>query len=53
MKSEIEIKDEFVKRLEQENKDKERELEIKVTEIRQQEFDKRCTVEQEKYGFGY
>ncbi|XP_054167560.1 centrosomal protein of 83 kDa-like [Oppia nitens] len=48
LKADFETKDESMKRLDLETKDKERDFELKMTEIRQQEFDRRCAIEQEK-----
>ncbi|CAG2119823.1 unnamed protein product, partial [Medioppia subpectinata] len=48
MKLEIETKNDTIKRLELENSAKDKEFQLKMTEIRQQEFDKRSAVEHEK-----
>lgn len=45
----MEVKTEAVARLEQESTSKDKEFQLKITGLKQQEFDKRCALEVERF----
>jgi len=49
LKLENDAKSEVINRLEQDNNAKDKEFQMQIISIRQQEFEKRCAIEQDKY----
>ena len=45
----LEAKIETIAKLEQESTSRDKEFQLKITALKQQEFDKRCALEVEKY----